>query len=623
MNEPIQVQKLAVLTLLGITFGLLGRAPAPAGAQVSGCRWEQGPSDLPIGVYDAAGAVAEGERSLYVQGGIDRDGVVRDDLWRLDLGSLDVERVVTSGARATRWGHSLTWVAAGHQPRLYLIGGNTSQADDAPSEKRVYTFDTGERTWRIEPMSGMPSLQDHAAAYDPQSGRIVMQGGCSDNGRGGGCQPQTETFVVDVAAAEVRRGQRDGPALAGHSMVFDPEARRMIMFGGTWDGRRGTDEVYVLALGGGSPENAIWEPLAVSGVRPERRYNHAAVYDPARHAMIVFGGLKVDGEPLNDTWALDFSSPGVAVWRDLAQLNQKRSGMVMAFDPIAQLTVQVSGGRPLGSEASKDIFLLRCSNVPTATPEAPTLTPVIGPSPTPTAIRTIGPSPTAASTLLPPPPTQPGPSPTPTESLGTRVPPAVTVGPDPTQTPLPSVTRAPDTAAPEGASLWLPWLGQAAPFAPPTVAAATATAPPVATAHPGASPTPGAGPSPSPGTPLACTSVEREPNDRLLESLDWPPLCAGVWATGSLPAGDPGDYLRIRVERAGRVLLRLEDVPAGRDYDLLLYDFAGSLLGSSQLPGSMAEEIALDLEVDEYVLRIYPSTGRSELPYRLRWSITP
>lgn len=621
MIKPIHALWIASLPLVGMGAGLLGQTPPAASAQVSGCRWEQGPSDLPIGVYDAAGAIAEGERSLYVQGGIDRDGVVRDDLWRLNLGSLEVERIVTSGARATRWGHSLTWARAGGRARLYLIGGNTSQADGQASEKRVYTFDTGERTWRIEPMSGMPSIQDHAAAYDPQSGRIVLQGGCSDNGRGGGCQPQTETYVVDVSAAEVRRGQRDGPALAGHSMVYDPEARRMLMFGGTWDGRRGTDEVYTLSLGGGSPESAIWEPLTVSGVRPERRFNHGAAYDPARHAMIVFGGLKVDGEPLNDTWALDFSSPGVAVWRDLAQLNQKRSGMVMAWDPIAQLTVQVSGGRPLGSEASKDIFLLRCSAVPTDTPEAPTLTPVIGPSSTPTPIRTIGPSPTAGGTMLPPPPTRPGPSPTPTEAIGTRVPPAVTVGPDPTETPMASEPPPPDTALPETASLWLPWLGKTQSVVEPT-AAASATRP-IATPRPGSSPTPGTDPIPSPATPLACTSVEREPNDRLLESLDWPPLCASVWSTGSLPAGDPGDYFRIRVERDGRYRLQLEDVPSGRDYDLLLYDFAGSLLGSSQLPGSLPEELTVDLVADEYVLRVYPSSGRSELPYRLRWITAP
>ncbi len=652
-----------VLILCLVLAASLAERQLPAAAQVLGCQWDRGADDLPIGVYDAAGARVEHERALYVQGGIDRDGVVRDDLWRLHLDTQAVERVVTSGARATRWGHSLTWTDADGRSRLYLIGGNTSQAEGQSAESRVYAFDTGERSWRIQPMTGMPGIQAHAAAFDPTSRRIILHGGCPDNGRAGICQPQTETFVVDVGSGSVTRGQRDGPALAGHSMVYDPVGQRMLLFGGTADGRRGSDQVYQLRLAGGRPESAVWQPLDVSGSPPERRYQHGAVYDSLRRSMWVYGGLKVDGEPLGDLWALDLSTPGLALWRDVSLQNQKRSGMVMSFDARSQNTYMVSGGRPLGAEASKEIFVLACSRVDTPTPDG-NGTPVIDPTP---SITPGQPAVTA--------------SPSPTDELGTEVPPAVTVDPELTRTPTPSPGSSPDpnptTGAPSATAtpspettvpasqtpggtalpplpsteaptdpatgpatatppdgpgrLYLPWLSQlrrvpATQAPPPTEPAATRTAG-TPMPEPSAEPTQRGGPptplpaTPSPGSRPACTSVEREPNDRLLQSLDFPPLCEADWALGSLPDGDGGDYLRFRLERAGRVSIQLADVPEGRDYDLLLYDFSGDLIGSSQLPGSLDERIELDLAAEEYAIRVYPSIGRSELTYRLRWEI--
>ena len=50
---------------------------------------------------------------------------------------------------------------------------------------------------------------------------VVLQGGRASNGRAGVGLPQGETFVLDPSTGQVARGQRDGPALYGHSMVYD------------------------------------------------------------------------------------------------------------------------------------------------------------------------------------------------------------------------------------------------------------------------------------------------------------------------------------------------------------------------------------------------------------------
>jgi hypothetical protein len=607
-----------VFAAMLFVFSVIALDGGSARARIEGCRWDQ-VQTLPIAVYDAGGTVAQPERALYVQGGIDRDGVVRDDIYRIDLGSHAVERLRTSGARASRWSHSLTWTESGGKPRLYLVGGNSSQEDGASAEKRIYSYDPGESTWRIENFSGVsPSVQDHAAAYDPVSGTIIVQGGCPDNGQAGVCSPQTETYIIDPSAGQILRGQRDGPKLSGHSMVYDPSVPRMLLFGGTWDSRRGTADVYELRLDGGSPESAKWNLIETSGTPPERRFNHGAVYDVARGAMILYGGLKYTDEPLNDTWALDFSTPGLALWRDLSLLNQKRSGMVMAYDETLHVTLQVSGGRPLSPEASKDIFRLQCNSVPSPTPESPTLPPVIGPSETPPGIQ---PTATEPSTGMPPPPTVA--SPTATEDLGTDVPPAVTVGPEvtPSQTPAATTPVGPTTEAPTSSPgrVWLPMI-----LRNETIRSRPVPQSPTPGPNPPGSVTParptGVAPTQVPTAAPDCLRVEAEPNDRLLQSMDWPPLCEGDWLTGSLPDGDSGDYYRFLVAASGEYRIELEDIPSGRDYDLLLYDFAGQLVSSSQLPGNLKETITIGLAAEQYVLRVYPSTGRSEQMYRLRWA---
>ena len=59
------------------------------------------------------------------------------------------------------------------------------------------------------------------------------------------------------------------------------------------------------------------------------------------------------------------------------------------------------------------------------------------------------------------------------------------------------------------------------------------------------------------------------------------------------------------------------------DYDLLLYNYEGQSLGSSQQPGNLPESLIADVAAGEYAIRVYPSIGRSPQPYEIRWRIAP
>lgn len=590
----------------------------PLRAQISGCRWELA-GRMPVPIADAAAAVDEAGLA-YVHGGVDRDGVVRNEVYRVDLRSGSAERLTTSGGNVTRWAHGAALHGSGANATFLVVGGNSSTASGFPAEKRVYTLDLAGKRWAITPISGgMPAVQDHALAYDPLHQLLVFHGGRVSNGEGAEAEPQGETFVLDPATGQVSRGQRDGPALYGHSMVFDSQRRRMLIFGGTPDGKRGSDLVWELSLDG-RPENGIWRQVAVSGASPKPRFRHGAAYDAARQAMVVYGGLKIQGETLDDTWALDLSVPKLAVWRDLAAPHQKRSSILLLYDPLSRQLVLISGGRPLGDQSSKDIHRLVCNAVPTAVPSNE---PIIGPTDTavpPTASPDpLRPTVTEPATKLPPPVTIGTPTATPVAA--TPPPPVASPTGSPTGSPRPiDPTASPDYPEPAVATLFLPSLLLRAPLAVPGAPSNPTPPPggPTATA-----PTAAATDTPAPtAAPPSCIIAEIEPNDRLTDIWRLPPLCPDLPAIGILDQGDGGDYLRLDLP-AGDLTMNLSDIPSGRDYDLLIYDEEGRSLASSQQPGNLPESLSVRVTGGTYAVRVYPSIGRSPQPYELRWRLAP
>ncbi|HRA19806.1 MAG TPA: kelch repeat-containing protein [Anaerolineae bacterium] len=585
----------------------------PMQAQIGGCRWEAD-GRLPVPVADAAGDVDALRGMAYVHGGVDRDGVVRNEVFRVDLKSGAVERMITSGGNVTRWAHGAALVDPGGKPQLLILGGNTATADDFPAEKRVYTLDLAGSRWAITPVTGgMPAVQDQAVAFDPLHKVLVMQGGRTSNGVDGISVPQGETFVLDPATGQLTRGQRDGPALYGHTMVYDAGRKRMLVYGGTPDGKKGSPLVWELSLEA-APDRGVWRAVSVSGAIPQPRFNHGAAYDAARQAMVIFGGQKIQNDSLDDTWALDLSTSGLAVWRDLAAPHQKRASVLMLYDPIRGDVLQISGGRPLGDQSSRDIFRLVCNAVPTATDDAP---PIIAPTQLPTAMPDPTatpdarvPTPTEHPTNLPPPVTIGTPTSTTPPPVGSPTGPAPTASPPPTGGAAP--TEPERRPAPAGRIL-LPLLLLRSPI----------QADPGKPADPASTPPPTPAIAPPTATPPGCVIAEVEPNDRLTDTWDRPPLCPDLPAIGILDQGDGGDYLRVTLAEGGRLQVGLADIPSGRDYDLLLYNYEGQSLGSSQQPGNLPESLIADVAAGEYAIRVYPSIGRSLQPYEIRWRIAP
>jgi hypothetical protein len=165
-------------------------------------------------------------------------------------------------------------------------------------------------------------------AFDEARGVCVLFGGIWD-------LPKNDTWVWDGHVWTIM--SNTGPAArSGHSMVYDTNSNRVILFGGSthasgsltflndtwaWDGSRWT----LLAPGG-------------SGA-PAPRDDFALAYDSARNRIVLFGGNTGTGT-LGDTWEFDGT-----VWSEVETRNSPaaRSEHTMAFDPVRGVTVMYGG----------------------------------------------------------------------------------------------------------------------------------------------------------------------------------------------------------------------------------------------------------------------------------------
>lgn len=253
-----------------------------------------------------------------------------------------------------RWpaaGGGVDWQAiAGEQPLPYANG---LLAFDAPRGRVVAgagefegagdvvtatwaldVADLGRAQWRRLP--SLPfQLMFQAADRDPRSGHLVAFGG-----QGPDAVPTAQLWRADLAVVDAPDAWTDATALAGAgpsarsgaTLTFVGDTGLAVLIGGYTPGSGELDDAW--ALDYRDPSAPTWRRLAPSGTAPSPRSGQSAVWDGARARIIVYGGLRLQGD-------------GVAYLSD---------AFALALDPGAEPTTAV----------------------PTATTPAPTATPAGG-----------------------------------------------------------------------------------------------------------------------------------------------------------------------------------------------------------------------------------------------------
>jgi N-acetylneuraminic acid mutarotase len=191
-------------------------------------------------------------------------------------------------------------------------------------------------TWEaLTPSGTLPEARlGGSLVYAPSGNTLLLFGGWA-----GGTKYSADTWSYDLTASAWTKLKPTGTSpspRASQAMAFDPVANRLIVFGG-YDGAKYLSDIWAYDLTGN-----VWTGLNPAGVAPAARHGHSLVYDPESKKMILFGGY--DGSvQYNDTWAYD---PASNTWADLkpgGDLPAARDSQAMAYDSDAKAMVLFGG----------------------------------------------------------------------------------------------------------------------------------------------------------------------------------------------------------------------------------------------------------------------------------------
>jgi N-acetylneuraminic acid mutarotase len=174
----------------------------------------------------------------------------------------------------------------------------------------TWAYDPAVNAWTdLKPAGESPSARTgHSMVYDPSTRRVIMFGG-----RDGISGFLDDTWAYDPASNAWTKLSPTGavpPVRWFHSMVYDSTTGRVIMFGGEADGRHLLNDTWAY-----DPAANTWTALAPSGALPSERYAHSLVYESSTARVIMFGGCaNTMADPLDDLWAYD---PSANTWSAL------------------------------------------------------------------------------------------------------------------------------------------------------------------------------------------------------------------------------------------------------------------------------------------------------------------
>ncbi len=245
---------------------------------------------------------------------------------------------------------------------FYFFGGISDPASgDATGDVQSYTTKTS--TWAVEAGLSLTDRVFAAAAYDPDHDVIWVVGGtasCSlpDVLMGQSCNVQgrpVQYLSFDPATGAPKMNTLSGASynFYAHSMVYDSTMKRMLIFGGTNDIKKGNSNLVALDLSDPDVTKAKLGPVSTSGQSPSV-YFHGASYDATNNWMVVYGGVKQNFLQSNEsvdttTWALDLGATPNPTWTNLSP--QGTPGDRVAggtfYDPKHMATIEVLGRKKI------------------------------------------------------------------------------------------------------------------------------------------------------------------------------------------------------------------------------------------------------------------------------------
>jgi hypothetical protein len=218
--------------------------------ELCGDHWVQKAGRQPAGRVSAAMAYDPIRKQIVLFGGTNASGVVMGDTWLWD---------------------GTTWTA-----------GPVSTTGPGPS-------------------MGPPPRTEHAIAFDPVAGMLLMFGGRSGNVYLG------DTWVWNGTDWVRQTPPLAPPARSKHTIVTDPIRRRIVMLGGD-DGAGTRTDHWEWEMGAWVDHSSMTLPPA--------RNDYGVAWSGPRHRLVLFGGVEQFSvfddiwEGSGDVWSQQFASGG-------------------------------------------------------------------------------------------------------------------------------------------------------------------------------------------------------------------------------------------------------------------------------------------------------------------------
>jgi N-acetylneuraminic acid mutarotase len=164
--------------------------------------------------------------------------------------------------------------------------------------------------WTVIDDAGPAARLDHTLSADPQAGRLILFGGRDDSGTPFG---DTWVYTPEENAWTPIDGDAPSPRF-GHAVAVDAANRALYLFGGQADGATFFNDAWRFDL-----DDLTWSEIAAGDIRPSPRYGTSAVLD-GNGNILISHGFTFDGR-FDDTWSLD---PATGSWTDLSPAPETR-----------------------------------------------------------------------------------------------------------------------------------------------------------------------------------------------------------------------------------------------------------------------------------------------------------
>jgi hypothetical protein len=319
--------------------------------------------ETPPGLYQAAAAFDPAHDRMVVFDGVQWDYGVKDSCWVLQLGDTP------------------TW--SRFSPPVHPVPRNSScMVYDAERDQFIMFGGGISDTWslKLDPAPAWTLLEQDqstrpygryytSAVYDSSRHRALLFGGHSQYFVHGTVQPGEYNDLWGFTYDRLLRFGQDlrdvvPPPVGGPSIVLDPVTDRLIAYGGFALRDQLYGSAWQLTLAGTDG----WTRIYALGALPPARYLHAAVLDPVRRQVIVFGGRIAgypDGYPLGDTWFLNLDGRGRWTRYDsTAAAPAARLGPCAAYDPVGDRILLFGGFDEVTGTTYNDTWQLSLADPP-------------------------------------------------------------------------------------------------------------------------------------------------------------------------------------------------------------------------------------------------------------------